>query len=82
MKQRRAQKKSEEEEYPDRGRRKTQRRRENRNNRRQDRQWLRRPPSPWEMRGRFAQREDDEDIDDGYEWWGEFDNVHRLAGEE
>lgn len=58
-----------------------QRRRENRQVRRNDREYLRRPPSPWELRGKLAQREVEPE-EDGFRWWGEFDDVRRSLGEE
>ena len=75
----RQQRKQEPEEERERSTR--QRRRENRKIRRQDREDLRRPPSPWELRGKLAQREVEPE-ESGFRWWGEFDDVRRSLDEE
>ena len=52
-----------------------QRRREHRYERRHHRENLRRPPQPWELRGKSAQREEANPEELAHGWWGEFDDV-------
>ena len=54
---------------------KNQSMRKHRRNRRQDREILRRPPQPWELRGKSAQREEKNSEDSARVWGGEFDDV-------